>query len=102
MCGLIDSNVSSNGEYARHKLRECDGLVDATIIVVRAAMSNDDMDNKSVENCVCILRNLSYACQETVDPNYLQKRMQSSHAAHQGDYVIDQISLANEQHNSSM
>lgn len=28
------------------------------------------MDNKSIENCVCILRNLSYRCQEIVDPNY--------------------------------
>lgn len=28
------------------------------------------MDNKSVENCVCVLRNLSYRCQEVEDPDY--------------------------------
>ncbi|XP_035700859.1 catenin delta-2 isoform X2 [Folsomia candida] len=63
-------NVSSAGEYARKKLRECDGLVEALLHVVRAALSRADIDDKSVENCVCILRNLSYRCQEVEDPNY--------------------------------
>ncbi|KPM06241.1 catenin delta-1-like protein [Sarcoptes scabiei] len=63
-------NVSSAGEYARRLLRECDGLVDSLLFLVRAAIGKNDMDNKSVENCVCILRNLSYRCQEVVDPEY--------------------------------
>lgn len=63
-------NVSSAGEYARRKLRECEGLVDALLHLVRAAIGKNDMDNKSVENCICILRNLSYRCQEVEDPDY--------------------------------
>ncbi|XP_023214630.1 catenin delta-2-like, partial [Centruroides sculpturatus] len=63
-------NVSSAGEYARKKLRECEGLVDSLLHIVRAAIGKNDMDNKSVENCVCILRNLSYRCQEVEDPDY--------------------------------
>nr|XP_027198679.1 catenin delta-2-like isoform X2 [Dermatophagoides pteronyssinus] len=63
-------NVSSAGEYARRRLRECEGLVDSLLFLVRAAIGKNDMDNKSVENCVCILRNLSYRCQEVVDPDY--------------------------------
>lgn len=63
-------NVSSAGEYARKKLRECEGLVEALLHVVRCALSRADIDDKSVENCVCILRNLSYRCQEVEDPNY--------------------------------
>lgn len=63
-------NVSSAGEYARCRLRECEGLVDSLLFLVRAAIGKNDMDNKSVENCVCILRNLSYRCQEVVDPEY--------------------------------
>ncbi|KAF7240458.1 Catenin delta-2 [Varanus komodoensis] len=39
-------NVSSAGEEARRRMRECDGLTDALLY--------------TVENCVCILRNLSY------------------------------------------
>lgn len=63
-------NVSSAGEYARRKLRECDNLVDALIYVVRTSIDKANMGNKSVENCVCILRNLSYRCQEVEDPQY--------------------------------
>ncbi|XP_019871923.1 catenin delta-2 isoform X2 [Aethina tumida] len=63
-------NVSSAGEYARAKLRECEGLVDALLFVVRCAIEKSNIGNKIVENCVCILRNLSYRCQEVDDPNY--------------------------------
>ncbi|XP_046682316.1 catenin delta-2 isoform X6 [Homalodisca vitripennis] len=63
-------NVSSAGEYARKKLRECEGLVDSLLYVVRSAIEKSNISNKSVENCVCILRNLSYRCQEVEDPNY--------------------------------
>lgn len=63
-------NVSSAGEYARKKLRECDGLVDSLLFVVRCAIDKSNIGNKIVENCVCILRNLSYRCQEVEDPNY--------------------------------
>lgn len=63
-------NVSSAGEYARTKLRECDGLVDALLYVVKSAIEKSNIGNKIVENCVCILRNLSYRCQEVEDPNY--------------------------------
>ena len=71
-------NVSSDGDYARRKLRECDGLIDSVVIVIRCAIETSDLDSKSVENSVCLLRNLSFACQETIDPNYLQKRSPSS------------------------
>ncbi|XP_077549846.1 adherens junction protein p120 isoform X4 [Haemaphysalis longicornis] len=63
-------NVSSAGEYARRRLRECEGLCDALLHLMRAAVRKNDMDNKSVENCVCTLRNLSYRCQEVEDPEY--------------------------------
>nr|XP_020485561.1 armadillo repeat protein deleted in velo-cardio-facial syndrome homolog isoform X3 [Labrus bergylta] len=53
-------NVSSDGAEARQRLRECEGLVDALLHALQSAVVNKDTDNKSVENCVCILRNLSY------------------------------------------
>lgn len=63
-------NISSAGEYARTKLRQCHGLVDSLLTVIKSAIQGSSHDNKSVENCVCILRNLSYRCQEVEDPNY--------------------------------
>ncbi|XP_062869846.1 splicing regulator ARVCF [Trichomycterus rosablanca] len=53
-------NVSSDGAEARQKMRDCEGLVDALLHALYSAVTKRDMNNKSVENCVCILRNLSY------------------------------------------
>ncbi|XP_042302293.1 catenin delta-1 isoform X7 [Sceloporus undulatus] len=53
-------NVSSERSEARRKLRECDGLVDALIYIVQSEIGQKDLDSKLVENCVCLLRNLSY------------------------------------------
>jgi catenin delta-2 len=63
-------NVSSAGEYARMKLREQEGLIDALLYVIKVAIEKTNIGNKIVENCVCIMRNLSYRCQEVEDPNY--------------------------------
>uniref|UniRef100_A0A674A475 Catenin delta 2 n=1 Tax=Salmo trutta TaxID=8032 RepID=A0A674A475_SALTR len=53
-------NVSSAGEEARRRMRECDGLTDALLYVIQTALGSNDIDSKTIENCVCILRNLSY------------------------------------------
>ncbi|XP_077125613.1 catenin delta-2 isoform X2 [Ranitomeya variabilis] len=53
-------NVSSAGEEARRRMRECDGLTDALLFVIQSALGNNEIDSKTVENCVCIMRNLSY------------------------------------------
>uniref|UniRef100_A0ACB8FZF1 Uncharacterized protein n=1 Tax=Sphaerodactylus townsendi TaxID=933632 RepID=A0ACB8FZF1_9SAUR len=57
---MLPKNVSSDGAEARRRLRECDGLVDALLHALQSAVGKKDTDNKSVENCVCIMRNLSY------------------------------------------
>ncbi|XP_068565824.1 catenin delta-2 [Cebidichthys violaceus] len=53
-------NVSSAGEEARRRMRECDGLTDALLYVIQTSLGSNEIDSKTVENCVCILRNLSY------------------------------------------
>lgn len=63
-------NVSSAGEHARECLRNCENLVESLFYVVRSSIEKNNIGNKTVENCVCILRNLSYRCQEVEDPNY--------------------------------
>ena len=47
-------------------MRACPGLVDALLWTVRAAQGKNDVDNKAVENAVCILRNLSYRLESEV------------------------------------
>ncbi|KAI9542755.1 Catenin delta-2 [Dissostichus eleginoides] len=56
----IQPNVSSAGEEARRRMRECDGLTDALLYVIQTSLGSSEIDSKTVENCVCILRNLSY------------------------------------------
>lgn len=53
-------NVSSERTEARRKLRECTGLVDSVMYIVQSQINCKDVDNKLTENCVCLLRNLSY------------------------------------------
>lgn len=67
--GII-RNISSAGAHARKQLRDCDGLIESLFFIINSSISRNDVENKLVENCVCILRNLSYRCQETQDPDY--------------------------------
>uniref|UniRef100_A0A8C5Q1Y2 Plakophilin 4 n=1 Tax=Leptobrachium leishanense TaxID=445787 RepID=A0A8C5Q1Y2_9ANUR len=53
-------NLSSAGEEARKQMRYCEGLVDALLFVIQTCVNTSDFDSKTVENCVCTLRNLSY------------------------------------------
>ncbi|XP_045518910.1 catenin delta-2 isoform X1 [Pieris brassicae] len=63
-------NASSAGEYARRRLRSLPGLAEALLHTVRTALNVNAIGTKVVENCVCVLRNLSYRCQEIEDPLY--------------------------------
>ncbi|KAL3842925.1 hypothetical protein ACJMK2_020899 [Sinanodonta woodiana] len=67
-------NVSSVGIEARRKLRECHGLVNSLIHTLQSANEQNNIDNKPVENCMCILRNLTYRIQEVEDPEFFKKR----------------------------
>ena len=42
---------------------------------MRNAIERANIDNKSVENAVCVLRNLSYRAQEIEDPNYDKRQL---------------------------
>uniref|UniRef100_A0A8C0F9M7 Plakophilin 4 n=1 Tax=Bubo bubo TaxID=30461 RepID=A0A8C0F9M7_BUBBB len=53
-------NLSSAGEEARKQMRSCEGLVDSLLHVIHTCVNTSDYDSKTVENCVCTLRNLSY------------------------------------------
>uniref|UniRef100_A0A8C1MN72 Plakophilin 4 n=1 Tax=Cyprinus carpio TaxID=7962 RepID=A0A8C1MN72_CYPCA len=64
-------NLSSAGEEARKYMRSCEGLVDSLLYVIKACVSTSDFDSKIVENCICILRNLSYRLELEISPSWL-------------------------------
>uniref|UniRef100_A0A3Q3VML0 Plakophilin 2 n=1 Tax=Mola mola TaxID=94237 RepID=A0A3Q3VML0_MOLML len=53
-------NLSSAGPDGRKAMRECENLIDSLVYYVRGAVADHKTDDKSTENCVCILHNLSY------------------------------------------
>ncbi|XP_068111621.1 catenin delta-1-like isoform X2 [Hyperolius riggenbachi] len=53
-------NISSERSEARRKMRECEGLVDSVVYILRSEVGHGQVDSKLVENSVCLLRNLSY------------------------------------------
>ncbi|XP_069556031.1 plakophilin-2 [Brachyistius frenatus] len=53
-------NLSSAGPDVRRAMRECEILIDSLVYYVRGTVANYKTDDKSTENCVCILHNLSY------------------------------------------
>ena len=60
-------NLTSFGKECRIRLRGCAGLIDSILYIICSALGRDDLDNQIVENCVCILRNLSYRLESEVD-----------------------------------
>ncbi|XP_038052924.1 catenin delta-2-like isoform X3 [Patiria miniata] len=63
-------NVSSSGLEARRKMRDCIGLVDSLVHVIKSAIDTNNVDNKVVENTMCIIRNLSFKiCNEANHPD---------------------------------
>ncbi|VDK75757.1 unnamed protein product [Dibothriocephalus latus] len=67
-------NVLTETADCRHRLRETPGLVAALIYLCKCLAHAGEFDSRVLENCVCALRNLSFALQEVRDPAYLTRR----------------------------
>ncbi|XP_063065484.1 plakophilin-1 isoform X2 [Engraulis encrasicolus] len=65
-------NLSCASVAERQAMRDCRGLIDAIISYVQSRVAVDTPDDMSVENCVCILHNLTYQL-ETEAPEQFTK-----------------------------
>ncbi|KAM4676933.1 plakophilin-2 [Discoglossus pictus] len=65
-------NMSSAGPEGRKAMRECDGLIDALVHYVRRTVADHKPDDRSTENCVCILHNLSYQLEAELPSSFTQ------------------------------
>lgn len=81
---LLFRNVSSAGFNARMRLRECDGLIESIIDELQSAIQRNEYGGKCIENCVVILRNLSYRLQEVDDPDFHLKRSEMKEQTSKG------------------
>ncbi|KAM6929135.1 plakophilin-1 isoform 1-T1 [Lycodopsis pacificus] len=57
-------NLSCAKEKERKAMRACRGLIDSLMSYVKSCVAEETPDDKSVENCACILHNLTYQLAE--------------------------------------
>uniref|UniRef100_A0AAY4CNK7 Plakophilin 1b n=1 Tax=Denticeps clupeoides TaxID=299321 RepID=A0AAY4CNK7_9TELE len=65
-------NLSGASKEERQAMRECRGLIESIVTYVNSSVGGDNPDNTSVENCVCILHNLTYQL-ESEAPDHFAK-----------------------------
>ncbi|XP_042607228.1 plakophilin-1-like [Cyprinus carpio] len=65
-------NLSCAREQERISMRSCPRLIDSLMSYVQTQMERGDPDDKSVENCVCILHNLSYQLEKEAQDHFKQ------------------------------
>ncbi|XP_077472776.1 plakophilin-1 [Stigmatopora argus] len=53
-------NLSCAQLRERAAMRDCRGLIDSLMCYLQSCVADDNPDDKSVENCACILQNLTY------------------------------------------
>ncbi|KAK9971691.1 hypothetical protein ABG768_025045 [Culter alburnus] len=68
-------NLSSVNERTRQQMRETRGLVDSLVGYIENSLQEGKVDDKGVENCVCVLRNLSYQLYSEI-PASVQMRLE--------------------------
>uniref|UniRef100_A0A8B9HT92 Plakophilin 3 n=1 Tax=Astyanax mexicanus TaxID=7994 RepID=A0A8B9HT92_ASTMX len=66
-------NLSSINEKTRQQMRETHGLVDALVGYIQRSLDESSVEDKGVENCVCVLRNLSYQLYSEIPPSALMR-----------------------------
>ncbi|XP_051946869.1 plakophilin-1-like isoform X2 [Xyrauchen texanus] len=64
-------NLSSANEEQRIYMRSYPGLIDSLMAHIQSKVDSDEPDDKSVENCACVLHNLSYHL-EKEDPDHFK------------------------------
>ncbi|MFT7798290.1 plakophilin-2-like [Arapaima gigas] len=68
-------NLSSAGPDSRGAMRKCVPLIDALVHYVQGTIADHKPDDKSTENCVCILHNLSYQMYHLTDAHLSEQNL---------------------------
>uniref|UniRef100_A0A8C2K8V2 Plakophilin 3a n=1 Tax=Cyprinus carpio TaxID=7962 RepID=A0A8C2K8V2_CYPCA len=64
-------NLSSVNEKTREKMRGTRGLIDALVGYIQKSLQDSKVEEKGVENAVCVLRNLSFQLYSEIPPSAL-------------------------------
>lgn len=72
-------NLSSGQQSDRQTMRKIPSLIDSLMSYVQSCVAEENPDDKSVENCACILQNLSYQLEEMLPESF------KDYQPHRGD-----------------
>ncbi|XP_053169756.1 plakophilin-2 [Scomber japonicus] len=70
-------NLSSAGPDSRKAMRDCEKLIDSLVYYIRGTIADYKTDDKSTENCVCILHNLSYQIEAELPTKHMRDLRES-------------------------
>ncbi|XP_026858963.2 plakophilin-3a [Electrophorus electricus] len=82
-------NLSSVNEKTREQMRETNGLVKALVGYIDNCLQDSRVEEKGVENAMCVLRNLSYQLYSEIPPS-VQMRLEGpnrAQASSRGDAI---------------
>ncbi|CAM4682379.1 unnamed protein product [Leuciscus chuanchicus] len=65
-------NLSCASGKERISMRNCTGLIDSLVTYIQTQMDRGETDDKTVENCVCILHNLSYQLEKEAPEHFIE------------------------------
>ncbi|XP_069544132.1 plakophilin-1 isoform X2 [Brachyistius frenatus] len=64
-------NLSCGQPKERQAMRNCPGLIDSLMSYIQSCVAEDNPDDKSVENCACILHNLTYQLESECPESFI-------------------------------
>uniref|UniRef100_A0A915NQH1 Fibronectin type-III domain-containing protein n=1 Tax=Meloidogyne floridensis TaxID=298350 RepID=A0A915NQH1_9BILA len=80
-------NISAVNDRSRRFLRSTPGLVETLLNFLHFATLKNQLDTRSCENVICLLRNLSYRIQEVVDSKYDPNKIKYSMMKEKENFV---------------
>lgn len=72
--GVVRNLSSTASPESRRRLRDCPELVRSLLTVIQVNYETGMVSSKATENCICVLRNLTYRLQDET-PNYQELYM---------------------------
>ncbi|TSM52276.1 Plakophilin-3 [Bagarius yarrelli] len=66
-------NLSSINAITRQQIRDTPGLIDAIVGYLQKAVEDSRVEQKGVENIVCVMRNLSYQLYDEIPPSAVMR-----------------------------
>ncbi|XP_032893778.1 plakophilin-2 [Amblyraja radiata] len=66
-------NLSSASPEGRKQMRECEGLIDSLVLYIQFTIANNQEDDKSTENCTCVLHNLAFQLENELPSAYTER-----------------------------